>query len=103
MVIAVVSKDGVHVDDHFGRAERFLIYDVEGDKQTLLRVENVTKLSEDDPTHTFNEDKFGPLLKALEGCERVFCTKIGDKPAEELGKAGIEPVIYSGPIVDIAL
>lgn len=103
MIIAVVSTDGVHVDDHFGRAERFLIYDVEGDKQTLLRVENVKKLSEDDPTHKFNENKFGALLQALDGCERVYCTKIGEKPAQELDKAGIEPVVYSGPIAEIRL
>ncbi len=101
MVIAVVSKDGVHVDDHFGRAERFLIYDIEGDKQTLLRVENVEKLSENDPSHKFNQKMFAGLLQALEGCERVYCTKIGEKPANELQKAGIEPVVYSGPIADI--
>lgn len=103
MVIAVVSKDGVHVDEHFGQAERFLIYGIEGTKQTLLRVENVRKLSEDDPTHKFDVNKFGALLKALDGCERVYCTKIGDKPAQELEKAGIQPVVYSGPIADINL
>jgi predicted Fe-Mo cluster-binding NifX family protein len=27
--IAVVSTDRVHVNDHFGKAERFLIYDVD--------------------------------------------------------------------------
>jgi predicted Fe-Mo cluster-binding NifX family protein len=103
MVIAVVSKDGVHVDDHFGHAERFLIYDIEGDQQTLLRVENVVKLSENDPTHTFNQKKFEALRKALNGCERVYCTKIGEKPAQELEEAGIEPIVYSGPIADITL
>jgi predicted Fe-Mo cluster-binding NifX family protein len=103
MVIAVVSKDGMHVDDHFGQAERFLIYGIEGDKQTLLRVENVQKLSENDPDHAFNPDRFSPILDALDGCERVYCTKIGEKPAAELRKAGIHPVVYSGPIADINL
>jgi len=103
MVIAIVSKDGVHVDDHFGRAERFLIYGIEGDKQTLLRVENVQPLSENDPDHAFNPDRFSPLLDALEGCARVYCTKIGERPAAELRKAGIEPVVSFGPIADIVL
>jgi len=103
MVIAVVSKDGVHVDDHFGRAERFLIYGIEGDKQTLLRVENVQQLSENAPDHAFNPDRFSPILDALDGCAQVYCTKIGEKPAEELRKAGIVPMVYSGPIADIVL
>jgi predicted Fe-Mo cluster-binding NifX family protein len=103
MVIAVVSKDGVHVDDHFGRAERFLIYAIAAEKQTLLRVENVEKLSENYPAHKFNEKKFAGLLQALDGCERVYCTKIGEKPAQELKDAGIEPVVYSGSIADIPL
>jgi len=103
MVIAVVSKDGVHVDDHFGRAERFLIYDIAAAKQTLLRVEDVEKLSENDPSHKFNQKLFTRLLQALDGCERVYCTKIGEKPAQELKEAGIEPIVYSGPIADITL
>ncbi len=103
MVIAVVSRDGVHVDDHFGRAERFLIYAVEGETHTLLRSEDVEKLSENDPAHKFNQKKFAGLLQALDGCERVYCTKIGKKPAQELKDASIEPVVYSGSIANITL
>ena len=91
------------MDDHFGRAERFLIYAVEGDTHTLLRSEDVEKLSKNDPTHKFNQKKFAGLLQALDGCERVYCTKIGEKTAQELKDAGIEPVVYSGSIANITL
>ena len=32
--IAAASTDGIHIDAHFGKAERFLIYDV-GDKSWI--------------------------------------------------------------------
>ena len=41
--IAVVSTDGKTVNDHFGKAERFLIYDVD-DKLTFVekrRLKNI--------------------------------------------------------------
>lgn len=101
MRIAIVSTDGVNVDEHFGKATRFLIYEIEPGSQKLLDTRGVTPLSVNDPKHPFDQDRFGAILQALQGCERVYCTKIGERPAAELKKNGIEPVIYDGLISDL--
>ena len=36
MLIAVASKDGREINQHFGHAERFLIYDVEDGDARLV-------------------------------------------------------------------
>ena len=37
MQVAIISNDASNVDEHFGRAERFLIYEIEGSNQTPYR------------------------------------------------------------------
>ena len=98
MKSALASTDRTNVNQHFGKAEHFLIYDTSGEGLVFVEAKPVTPLSDNDPDHPFNADKFGNIVQALSGCEKVYVTKIGDKPAEELQKAGIEPVVYEGPI-----
>ena len=98
MKIAIVSTDGINVDDHFGKAKRFLIYEVEKDSISQLAEVKAPSLSEGNKSHSFNENRFDTIARALEGCTRVYSTKIGDKPRKELEKRGIIPVIYQGAI-----
>ena len=103
MQVAIVSSDGINVDDHFGRAERFLIYEINGNSQALIAIKVVTPLSDGDPGHGFNPDKFAGVTDKLTDCARVYCGRIGDRPAAELKKLGIESVIYAGSIADIKI
>lgn len=103
MQIAIVSTDGVHVNDHFGRAQRFLVYSVQPEKLMLLASRNSPPYSLDNPTHGFDAIRFETLLTVLAGCSRIYCTKIGERPKAELAKAGIQTIIYEGPISDIRI
>lgn len=98
MQIAIVSTDGQTVNDHFGKAERFLIYESDGAPPVFIEERQVRPFSSGDQNHAFNRTRFENVLAALAGCREVYCNKIGDKPTKELSKAGIEPVIYDGPI-----
>ena len=98
--IAAVSTDGCNVDDHFGKAGRFLIYDL-GDRLTLVAERPTEKLSEDDPDHAFDADKFSRIAALLKDCSRIYVTQIGKIPAAKLKALGIEPVVYQGTIADI--
>jgi predicted Fe-Mo cluster-binding NifX family protein len=100
MLIAVASKSGTEVDQHFGHAERFLIFDYAGGSPEPLRTVEVEKYCTDDPNHTFHESRFGAIAKSLEGCKVVVTEMIGELPKQELVKAGITPVIANGPIAD---
>lgn len=97
MRVAVVSTDGIHVNEHFGEAERFLIYDI-GDPTNFVEERATVPLSGGGLDHAFDADKFNRIAALLKDCSKVYVTQIGDKPASELASVKIEPVIYSGAI-----
>lgn len=98
MRIAVASKSGIEVDQHFGHADRFLIYDCAGGRPTPLGEVQVEKYCSFDPDHPFRHGKFNAIVEALQGCRAVVTAMIGDLPRQELKKAGIEPITADGPI-----
>ncbi len=103
MQIAVASTDGIIVDQHFGRADRFMILEVIPDEQMLITVRRFSPYSEGDSGHGFDADRFAVVARELRGCERLYCSRIGEKPLAELAKQGIEVVLYQGPIAGITI
>lgn len=98
MLIAVASKSGTEVDQHFGHAERFLIYDyAQGNPKQVAEV-GVEKYCSFDPDHPFRENKFQAIADAIDGCRAVVTAQIGDLPKQELKKLGIEAINAAGPI-----
>ncbi len=100
MRIAVASKSGTAVDQHFGHAEAFLIYDYQDDNTELLCTIEVDKYCAFDPDNPFRHKQFGGILSALEGCRAVVTAQIGELPRKELIKAGIVPVTTQAEIKD---
>ena len=98
--IAVVSTDGKTVNNHFGRAETFLIYDLD-DKLTFVTERPTEKYSVEDSTHSFDAEKFGRVSALLKDCSKIYVTRIGEVPAAKLKELGIEPVVYEDPITNI--
>jgi len=98
MLIAVASKTGIEVDQHFGHARRFLIYDYGGGSPEPVREVVVEKYCSFDPDHPFRHRQFDGIVRALEGCRVVLTAMIGELPKQELQKVGITPLVASGPI-----
>ncbi len=98
MRVAIVSTDGKTVNEHFGRADRFLIYDLTKEGPKLLEERASEPLSVSNPKHAFDRERFEEVAYVIGDCERVYVTQIGARPAEELEKKGIKPVLYKGPI-----
>lgn len=98
MLIAVASKTGTDVDQHFGHAERFLIYDYGGGNPQPLKEVAVEKYCSYDPDHPFRHAQFDGIVSALEGCKVVVTEMIGELPKQELQKVGITPIVTTGPI-----
>ena len=103
MKIAVATTDGITVNEHFGMADKFQLYVITSEGPVKVGEAPVEKLSTGDKKHPFDKERFQAIADALNGCERVYVTKIGDRPAEELKKAGIESVVYEGEISGITL
>lgn len=103
MKIAIVTTDGINVDDHFGKAERFLIYESKDGRMEQIGARETVPLSAGNTDHPFDAERFSRIVGSIADCKRVYVTKIGDVPAERLKAQGIEPVIYKGPISEIKL
>ncbi|HSH69350.1 MAG TPA: NifB/NifX family molybdenum-iron cluster-binding protein [Deferrisomatales bacterium] len=101
MRIAFVSTDGKTVDEHFGRANRFLVFDRTETGLEPVAERPVSPLSTGDPAHTFDAGRFASIAEALEDCQRIYCTRIGERPAGELAARGIEAVVYEGAITQV--
>ena len=98
MLIAVASKDGKEINQHFGHAERFLIYDVENGEVKLVDERKVERYCSFDPEHPLRAHLLKCIADALAGCRAVVTAQIGEHPKGELEKLGVEPFMTSGPI-----
>jgi predicted Fe-Mo cluster-binding NifX family protein len=98
MLIAVASKSGTDVDQHFGHAERFLVFDCAVGQPQLVKEVPVAKYCSFDPDHAFRKPQFQAIVEALTGCSAVVTAMIGDYPRQELEKAGMVHISAVGPI-----
>ena len=99
MLIAVATKSGSEVDQHFGHAEKFLIYDFNRGQPMKVGEVAVEKYCSFDPDHPLRTDQLNAICEALKDCRAVVTAQIGDYPRAELEKAGLVHVAADGPIV----
>jgi predicted Fe-Mo cluster-binding NifX family protein len=106
MLIAVASKDGKEINQHFGHAERFLIYEVEEESVRLVEERPVEKYCRFDPDHPLRSHTLKETAEALKGCRAIVCSMMGEAPKAELERLGVEPYVVEGDItatlVDLA-
>ena len=82
MRIAVVSSDGKVINQHFGKASRFLIFEVDCDKIRFIEVRETTPLcGSADYGHA--DDALSRTISLISDCEAVLCARIGSD-AEEI-------------------
>ncbi len=98
MLIAVASKDGKEINQHFGHAERFLIYDVEGDETRLVDEKKVERYCSYDADHPLRTHILKAIADSLAGCRAVVCVQIGQAPQMEMERLGIDTFVAAGPI-----
>ncbi len=88
---AVASEGGGVINQHFGHAREFLIYEASETGVRLIGTRDVTRYCSGDSTCGEAETALAKTLRALAGCEAVLCSKIGFEPWEQLEAAGIMP------------
>ena len=91
-LVAVASKGGGLVNQHFGHAEEFMIYEATAERIQLLETRSVERYcfgpaGYDDAS----ESKLENIVRMLEDCDAVLCSRIGSEPAARLKSAGIVP------------
>lgn len=98
MLIAVASQDGREINQHFGHAERFLIFDVEGVEVKLVDEKKVERYCTYDQDHPLRAHVLKAIADALGGCRALICAQIGQGPQMEMERLGIETFVADGPI-----
>jgi len=86
--VAVATKAGGLVDQHFGHAREFLVYDVSraGARLVGRRATDRTCVGGEG-----EDDALAAALRALSDCRAVLVARIGHCPRGQLAAAGIEP------------
>ena len=87
--LAVASKEGLTISEHFGHAKQFIIYEVSGDYCQLLETRQVEHYCLGN--HSSRTAMAG-ILEAIKDCHAVFVAKIGDGPTEKLNGIGVNAV-----------
>lgn len=86
MKIAIASADDEQRTEHFGKAQKFLVYEFHGEEVEFIE----TRKS---PKKPGEKHQWGKSLKVIEDSDVVICTQIGinAKPAlKKMGKTVVE-------------
>ena len=98
MLFAVASKDGKEINQHFGQAERFLIYEVGEAGTRLVDEKKVERYCTYDADHPMRAHVLKAIANALTGCRAIVCSQIGQAPQMEMERFGIDTFVADGPI-----
>jgi nitrogen fixation protein NifX len=96
--IAFASTDEIHVDMHFGGAERLVIFDVAPGRADLVGVaefEKAEQIGSDGRAGTEGtiQDKVLAKLDFVQGCAAVYAASIGSSSIRRLMRQGVQPII----------
>jgi nitrogen fixation protein NifB len=89
ILIAVATKGGGRINEHFGHAKEFQVYELSTAGAKFVGHRRVDLYCQGG----FGEDaSLDTIIRAINDCAAVFVAKIGGCPKNDLLKAGIDPV-----------
>jgi predicted Fe-Mo cluster-binding NifX family protein len=96
--IAVSTTDGLTIYQHFGRTDKYRIYDLSEDSYTYIETREVTPPCKAGGHSTAS---FDGVLAALSDCEAIVVAVVGEGAAEYLMKAGMRIFTGRGVFEDV--
>ncbi|MEW7996906.1 MAG: NifB/NifX family molybdenum-iron cluster-binding protein, partial [Candidatus Thiodiazotropha endolucinida] len=91
VLMAVATTGGGVINQHFGHAREFLIYEASMTDVRFIGHRKVDLYCSGGDTCGDAETTLQKIIRTLDGCEAVLCSKIGYEPWEQLEDAGIQP------------
>jgi nitrogen fixation protein NifB len=91
VLMAVATTGGGVINQHFGHAREFLIYEASTQDVRFIGHRKVDLYCSGGDTCGDAETALAKTIRTLTGCEAVLCSKIGYEPWGLLEAAGIEP------------
>ncbi|MTJ10005.1 MULTISPECIES: nitrogenase cofactor biosynthesis protein NifB [unclassified Anabaena] len=100
ILVAVATKGGGLVNQHFGHAKEFQIYEVDGNEVRFISHRKIDQYCQGGYSEEATADN---IMKAIADCKAVLVSKIGNCPKEKLEAAGIQTVEAYDVIEKVAL
>ncbi len=91
VLMAVATSGQGVINQHFGHATEFLIYEASQDGVRFISHRKVDQYCIGGDSCGEKESALAGSIRALQGCEAVLCSKIGFEPWGLLEEAGIQP------------
>jgi nitrogen fixation protein NifB len=91
VLMAVATKGGGVINEHFGHASEFLIYEASSSGARFISHRKTIPYCEGGDTCGDGESALDVTIRELAGCEVVLCSKVGYEPWGPLEAAGIQP------------
>ena len=100
-LVAVATKGTGRINQHFGHAEEFQVYEVSATGAKFVGHRKVALYCQGG----YEDDEAMPgIVDALEGCSAVFVAKIGHCPRKDLAAAGVEAIeTYAHEYIEASL
>ncbi|QAA35350.1 hypothetical protein C1I91_19385 [Clostridium manihotivorum] len=87
---AIATKSGINVDQHFGHATEFHIYEYKDGDISFVELRNIEKYCTGIEECDDHEDKINRTIRTIEDCSAVLAMRAGDAPIKKLAEKGIE-------------
>lgn len=99
--VAVATTTRAFIDDRFGEADEFAVYEMGESGPYFLETRVVEQYGRGEYVI---EDKRDVSLRAVADCDVLFATRVEDSPRQQLLDVGIEPIdIYAQEPIDSSL
>jgi nitrogen fixation protein NifX len=101
--VAIATQDLKSLNAHFGSARRFAVYEVTPRASRFIEAVAFDTVSDETGAHVVDgDDRIGPKVAALAGCNLLFVLAIGGPAAAKVVNARIHPVkLAAAPIESI--
>ena len=86
MNIAFASSSGETIDQHFGWAKQFYLYEVDKESTKLLKVIDSSNEPEGE------KEKLNYKIETIAEADIMYCTQIGPTASKMIQAAGVHPV-----------
>lgn len=97
MKVAFATTDGINVDEHFGRAGEFAVYELTDKDYRFVEIRKFaegrdTEIESTRDMGQIHESKVENKVDRLADCNIIYLTEIGGPSAARLVKRGIMPI-----------
>jgi nitrogen fixation protein NifX len=103
MKVAFATTDGIRVNEHFGRAGMFVIYELNSSGYSMIETRRFSEgrdaaVEETKGMGKVHDERVDNKVDRLSDCRVIYLTEIGGPSAARLARKGIMPVKVKEPV-----